>query len=95
MPKIVVEYLLRFKDLVGKDRDEIVVGRETTIKDLIDMLGMTYGEEFRQEFRNPSGDEVGGRVLIIVNDKVLTDKDLDMKLRDGDVVVLTYVVFGG
>lgn len=95
MPRIVVEYLLRFKDLIGKDRDEIVVSGGITIKDLINILGGMYGAEFKQEFENPSGDEVSGRVLIIVNDKVLTDKDLDMKLGDGDVVTLTYVVFGG
>ncbi len=95
MPKVVVEYMLRFRDLTGKDKDEVTLSGRCTVKDLINVLQEIYGEDFKREFYNPSGDEIGGNVLVIVNDKVLTNKDLDMKLVDGDVVTLTYVVFGG
>lgn len=95
MPKVIVEYMLRFRDLTGKDRDEVMLSEGNTVKDLINILQGMYGEDFKHEFYNPSGDEVGGNVLIIVNDKVLTNKDLDLELANGDVVTLTYVVFGG
>ncbi|MEM0453861.1 MAG: MoaD family protein [Sulfolobales archaeon] len=95
MVKVTVEYLLKFRDIVGRDRDEVDLGEGATVKELINELQKIYGEDFRKEFENPSGDEVGGNVLIIVNDKVVSNNNLSMKLSDGDVVTLTYVVFGG
>ncbi|MCS7108144.1 MAG: MoaD family protein [Sulfolobales archaeon] len=95
MIKVTVEYLLKFKDVVGKDRDEVELKDSSTVKDLINELQRRYGEDFRKEFFNPSGDEIGGNVLILVNDKVLSSGGLDVKLSNGDVVTLTYVVFGG
>ncbi len=95
MPRVVVEYMLRFRDIVGRGRDEVLLEEGATVSDLINLLQRMYGDELEKEFRNPSGDEVGGNVLIILNDRVVTDKELGTVLKDGDVVTLTYVVFGG
>lgn len=93
MMRIIIEYMLRFKDITGKDLEEIIISNEVTIKELIELLSSKYGESFTEEFRNPSGDMISGKVLIIVNDRVV--EDINMRLRDGDTVVLTYVASGG
>lgn len=91
--KVIVSYALRFRDITGKDTEEIRLNDGLTVGDLIEILSLKYGTAFREEFRNPSADMISGNVLILVNGKVVTD--FRTGLRDGDKVDLTYVVSGG
>ena len=91
--KVIVEYLLRFREIVGKESEVLSLDKEVTIGQLLRILQERYGEQFKEEFYNPSGDQVGGNILILLNGKTVTN--LNIRLKDGDRVTLTYVAFGG
>lgn len=91
--KVLVEYTLRFREVTGKALEEVLVNDGSTLNDLISALYVKYGARFMEEFNNPSGDLIGGRILILVNGDVVSD--LNIKLRDGDKVTLTYLTSGG
>jgi len=91
--KVVVEYMLKFKDITGRDFEELVLDDDLTVGELLTFLKKRYGERFEREFLNPSGDQIGGNVLALLNGESVTD--LKTKLKDGDRLTLTYVAFGG
>jgi MoaD family protein len=93
--KVLVEYMLKFRDISGRSAEVVVLDEGSTVNDLITLLSSRYGPEFTQQFLNPSGDEVGGNVLILLNGKSLTTKELNTVLKDGDTITLTFTVFGG
>jgi MoaD family protein len=93
--KVLVEYMLKFRDISGRNAEVVVLDEGSTVNDLITLLSSKYGSEFTQQFLNPSGDEVGGNVLILLNGKSLTTKELNTVLKDGDTITLTFTVFGG
>lgn len=93
MMKVLVEYMLRFKEITGRTLEEVLINDDSTLNDLISALHMKYGARFIDEFSNPSGDLIGGRVLILLNNDVVDD--LNIKLRNGDKITLTYLTSGG
>jgi MoaD family protein len=96
MVVVTVEYLLKFKSITGKDKEEIVLDKGATVKDVIDLLYKRYGEGFVREFSNPSGDAIGGRVLILLNGRTLrVPEDLTQLVNDGDAITIMHMVEGG
>jgi len=95
MIKVLVEYLLRFREITGKVSEEVVLDDNASVNDLLNLLRGKYGGEFSKQFTNPSGDQIAGNVLILLNGRTITEGDLHSRLRDGDKVTITYAILGG
>lgn len=93
---IKVEYLLKFRRITGKREEEIAFNGNVTVEEVLEYLKKKYGIQFETEFANPSGDEISGTPTIILNGRSLKiPEELGQIIKDGDVITLTYPVFGG
>jgi len=97
MVTVTVEYLLKFREITGKEKEKIMIDDDKpTVEKILKHLKSKYGAEFEQEFTNPSGDEIAGKPLILLNGLTLRiSEDLTRFLSDGDIITMTYAVFGG
>lgn len=71
------------------------IDTETTIGTLLGELTSSY-EGFRRVVFNPDVGQVSEQVLVVLNDKLLTDPEVTQtKLNDGDSIMLLQVFTGG
>ncbi len=67
-----------------------------TLRALGEQLCGAYGRRFREEFFSESGEELGERVIVMVNGRRAEFLDgLDTALRESDVILIFPVVAGG
>jgi MoaD family protein len=96
MTVVTIEYLLKFREITGRDREVMIVEDNATIKDILKRLESRYGEKFMKEFTNPSGDAIAGNVLILLNGRTIRiPEDLNTSVINDDVITITHVVEGG
>ena len=71
------------------------IGKETTIRDfLTDLAANNSG--FRDVVFNPDEGAVSDQIAVVINQKLLDiPREMDIKLNDGDVVILLPVYAGG
>ena len=80
-----LDWLIIEKDIVD----------ETTIGDLLEYLASKYSD-FRKVVYNPDMGGVSEQVLVILNDSLLQHPDVtEVKVKDGDCVMLLPVDAGG
>ena len=71
------------------------IGKETTVRDLLTECSLN-DSVFRKVVFNPDAGTLGDQLDIVLNQKFLHFPDeVDIKLRDGDVVILVPVYTGG
>ena len=71
------------------------IGGETTIRDFLTELA-SNNSEFRDVVFNPDEGTVSDQIDIVINQKLLDfTREMDIKLNDGDVVILLPVYAGG
>jgi len=96
MTVVTIEYTLKFRNITGKDSEKIVLGDNATIKQILEHLKRNYGDDFEKEFTNPSGDQIAGTPLILLNGQALKlPENLNTNVEDGDIITFTYAIAGG
>jgi molybdopterin converting factor small subunit len=71
------------------------IGKETTIRDFLTDLALNNAE-FRKVIFNPDIETLCDQIDIVLNQKLLNfPSEMDIKLNDGDVVLLLPVYAGG
>ena len=85
---------LREKDFAGTK--ELTCPPAPTVRALGEELCGRFGAKFRAEFFSPAGDELGERVIVMVNGRRVDFlSGLDTPLKDSDTVQIFPVVAGG
>jgi len=95
--KVKVEYLGHIKKIIGTDREEeIEIGDDALVADLLFLLAEKYGGPFQKAIYEPSVRDVKSNFIVTVNGYLLNQLNgVETKLKDGDHVVLMPVVSGG
>ena len=97
MLRVKVEYVGHIKNIINSGREEeIEVGDEASVADLLIVLAEKYGEPFRKAFYDKGGADVKPNYIITVNGYLLNQLDgIKTKLKHGDRVALLPIVSGG
>jgi molybdopterin converting factor small subunit len=93
-----VEILVRlygpFLEAVGKGELRISCPRLSSLRALLELLRQSLGEKFEALLLNENGN-LQDDVLLLLNNKVLSIRDMDLKLNDGDELCLIKVISSG
>jgi MoaD family protein len=97
MLRVKVEYLGHIKNIIGSGREEEVeIGDEASVADLLVTLSERYGEPFKKAIYQHGSADVKPNYIITVNGYLLNQLDgVKTKLKNGDRVVLLPIVSGG
>jgi MoaD family protein len=89
-------YLTAFQEITGKREEKIEVGEGSKLKDLLESLSQRYGKKFGETLFDPKG-KVHDYNHITLNGQLahLLDENFEIKLSDGDRVVIAHAVSGG
>jgi len=91
--RVRVKYIPEILQSVTRvSEEEVAVGENATLRDLIETIINAHGEKLRAWLLSEKR-ELAENVLVIVNGEVVTK--LERRLRDGDVVVVTIPFDGG
>ncbi len=87
-------YFADFKDITGKNREFLEL-KENTIEGLTSKILSKYNL-IKNLIWNEEIKNLKGNISIVINDKLITDKNKGkMKLRDGDKVAFLLPFAGG
>lgn len=92
MVQIKVKYLNIYPGITRKQEELIAFSKSPTLKELIDKLCTIYKSEFREAVLD-RGNKLKLHALILVDG--LLAKELDTKLKDGEMVVFMLTIAGG
>lgn len=97
MSNINLIYLTLFQEITGKREEQIRIRSEATLKDLLGALSEKYGQKFKDALIDKKSNKVYNYNHITLNGKLahLLEKNLDIKLKNGDRVVIAQAVSGG
>jgi len=95
--KVKVEYLGHVKNIIGSGRqEEVEIGDEASVTDLLTVLSEKYGEPFKKAVYEKSGVDVKPNYIITVNGYLLNQlSGIETKLKNGDHITLLPIVSGG
>ncbi|MFH1821031.1 MAG: MoaD family protein [Methanobacteriota archaeon] len=90
-------YLTMFQEITGEREEKVKVQDGATLKDLLEILCGRYGKKFRDVLFDPESGAVYSHNHITLNGGLahLLDKNFEIKLKDGDHVVIAHAVSGG
>ena len=88
--------ILNFKKIIGKGDVDIPFEDGTSLKQALDILVDTYGEELRSNLFDPDDGSPLQHVRLMVNGRDIAFLDgLQTVLRDGDEILIFPAVAGG
>ena len=89
---IKIRFLAIFKDVAGEKEITQTIRQETTLGDVLNLLGKKYGRDF-QETIDRKTQQVDVNTLVMLNGK--NTRDTDIKLKDNDLIIITVPLGGG
>lgn len=92
MKRIKVKYLNIFYTITRKKEDSVEFGESLTLRELVDKLSRSYKAEFRDTILDGEN-KLKPHTWILVNGELV--KDLEIKLKDEEVVVFSLPIAGG
>jgi molybdopterin synthase sulfur carrier subunit len=95
--RVTVEYLGYIKQTLGIEREEqLELGEGALVRDLLTLLAKKYGEPFEKAVYEPGSVDLKPHHILSVNGLLLNQlSGIEIKLKDGDRVILMPVVTGG
>ncbi len=92
--KVEILYFADFKDITGKDREFLEL-KENTVEGLTSKILSKYNP-IKNLIWNDEIKNLKGNISIVINDKLITDKNKGkLKLIDGDKVAFLLPFAGG
>jgi len=67
MPKVKLKYLGVLSPMLARSEEDMFVEESATLGDLLQKLGLRYGEKFRCSLENTDGTLVCGDVAIVID----------------------------
>jgi MoaD family protein len=91
--KVIFRYAGIVSEITGKLSEEIEIGAETKLSDILRRLASQYGLRFKEHVFNYEANKPAPNILILLNGKII--RDYDRKINDGDFVSIIPMVSGG
>lgn len=96
MLKVTVTFLGLIRNAIGRREIEVKLNRQKTIGDLLEKICETYGERFQTFVLDPKTHKTHRHITILLNDvNILSQENLNTKLKGNDRVIIMPVVAGG
>lgn len=92
MKRIKVKYLNIYYTITHKKEDSVEFDGSLTLRELVNKLSRSYKPEFRDAILEGEN-KLKPHAWILVNGELT--KNLEMKLKDGEVIVFTLPIAGG
>ena len=89
MINVTVKYLMAFSQVTGKKSETLTIEEGLTVENLLQQLYSRYGRKLKKLVET---DLDNRSVIFVVNGE---EKDLFTTLKDGDEVLISYLVGGG
>ena len=94
--QVKVHYISLVKSYTNKNQDDITLGENATIQDLLDQIARTYGKQFTTEVYDPNKKEMKSTFVAMVNGVLMDQlKGTNTPLKDGDNIILMSLMTGG
>jgi molybdopterin synthase sulfur carrier subunit len=95
--KVKVRAFLTMKDVIGGQSSLELDLEEGTILSILEDLGKRFGASFVNQVFEPSGRELSGQVLVLLNGRNYSNlpEGLNTPLQDGDEVAIFPPIAGG
>lgn len=90
--KVKVVLLASFREIAGEKEVVKEIKAGLTLGHVLDELAKRYGRDFEQVVDRKAG-TVSPEFLVSINGRIV--RDVDVKLNDGDVIILTVPASGG
>ena len=89
--KLQVRFFGGLRDVTNEAACQLKISTKgESIRSVLERLGDKYGEEFRVKIWVKS--DINWRIKMMVNEKGVTNQELDIHLRDGDELTLFFLV---
>lgn len=95
MAKVKVNYLGVLPPMVGKSDEYIDIGECSTLRDLIALLGLRYGERFSCSLEHADGTLIWGDVAIVVDGVPVHDPAFQLTGKKEVQIALIPMIEGG
>jgi len=92
MKRIKVKYLNIYYTITRKKEDSVEFDGSLTLRELVDKLSRSYKPEFRDAILDGEN-KLKPHAWILVNGELA--KNLEIKLKDGEVIVFSLPIAGG
>ena len=94
--QVKVHYISLVKSYTNKSQDEITLGENATLVQLLDKIAETYGKQFTTEVYDTNKKEMKSTFVAMVNGVLMDQlKGVNTPLKDGDSVILMSLMTGG
>jgi MoaD family protein len=94
--KVRVQYFGYIKNMLNKREEQIELEENASLSDLLNKLAGVHGKAFRKDVYEPGLKDVKTGFCITVNGVLMGQLGgLDIKLGDGDNVILMSLMSGG
>ncbi len=81
-------------EITGRYSEELNLGCELTVRDVLGVLCEKHGPRFKSEVYDPNKGELKPNVMVLLNGVNVTNK-LDVGVSEGDFITLLPPVSGG
>ena len=95
MPKVRVNYLGVLPPMVSNDGEYVDVEESATLGDLLQTLGLRYGDKFRYSLQHLDGTLIWGDVAIVVDGLPVHDIDYPLTGKQEIEIALIPMIAGG
>ncbi len=95
MPKVKVSYLGVLSPMLATSEDYVDVAEPATLADLLEVLGLRYGEKFRCSLQHADGSLIWGDVAIVVDGHPVHDVDFPLSGKREIEIALIPMIEGG
>ncbi|MBI2988364.1 MAG: MoaD/ThiS family protein [Deltaproteobacteria bacterium] len=95
MPKVKVSYLGALSPMLARREEYVSVGESATLGDLLQKLGLRYGEKFRCSLQNADGTLVCSEVAIVIDGLPVRDVSFLLKGDQEIQIALLPQMLGG
>ncbi len=95
MPKLKVNYLGVLPPIVSQNGEYVELGDFATLGDLLETLGLRYGDRFRYSLQHLDGTLISGDVAIIVDGLPVHNIDYPLTGKQEIDIALIPMIAGG
>ena len=90
--RIKIQLFAMFKEIAGRKEIFQDIQSETTLGEVLNMLARRYGKDFEETVDKKTG-QIDINTLVMINGQ--NTRDINLKLKDNDWIIITVPVGGG
>ena len=90
--RIKIQLFAMFKEIAGRKEISQDICLGTTLGEVLDILARKYGKDFEETIDKKTG-QIDVNTLVMLNGQNV--RDINLKLKDNDLIIITVPVSGG